>query len=158
MRAPVPAALPAPVAAVLRESVLAPAGTVWVDATLQGKTVLAPPGRPVAVPAAELPNHGDPSAWLLLVLPFLAPALRLHVEAVTEHGSWGWQPYHWRLTIVPGLAWLVLVPFLMLGGVQRWAIFANQPGVGMAEAFGRVLERALAVERRAYVGGRCRSA
>jgi sortase A len=53
---------------------LEPNHLVYVDAILRGKAVAAPPGRPVAVAAAESQGQNDPSArpfvvfWLLALL------------------------------------------------------------------------------------------
>lgn len=45
-----------------------PSGLVYVDATLHGQAVAAPRRQPRTVPAADLPGHGDPGAWPLLLL------------------------------------------------------------------------------------------
>jgi sortase A len=42
---------------------ISPDRVVYVDATLHGKPVTAPPGRPRNVPAVEMPGHNDPAAW-----------------------------------------------------------------------------------------------
>ena len=84
---------------------LAPAKTVWVDATLQGSTVLAPPGRPVVVPAAELANHGDPSAWLLVVL-WLQALVVAGVAFTWAWFRWGrWQTWVVGTPIVVAVLW-----------------------------------------------------
>jgi sortase A len=51
---------------------LAPNHLVYVDAKLQGRAVVAPPGRPTSVPAAEIQGHDDPGAWAYVALWMVA--------------------------------------------------------------------------------------
>jgi sortase A len=46
---------------------LMPSRLIYVDAELQGKAVLSPPGRPVAVPGQEIQGHSDSAAWPFVV-------------------------------------------------------------------------------------------
>jgi sortase A len=80
---------------------LAPNHLVYVDAKLQGKAVAAPPGRPVAVPAAETEGHNDPSAW-----PFVVFWLQ-GLVAASAAVVWLWSRWGHRQT------WLVGAPVLL---------------------------------------------
>jgi sortase A len=74
---------------------------VYVDATLQGKAVAAPGGRPVAVPVSELPGRSDPGAWPYLVF-WLQALIVVGVASVWAWMRWGrWQ------------TWLVGAPILL---------------------------------------------
>jgi sortase A len=68
----------------------APSGTLYVDAALQGKTVNAPTGRPVAVPRTEKAMRGNPDALysLVLWLGLLAVACLGAVYAFVAWGRW----------------------------------------------------------------------
>jgi sortase A len=80
---------------------LEPNHLVYVDAILRGKAVAAPPGRPVAVPAAERVGQNDPSAWPFVVFWLLA--LLVGAGAVV----WLWRRWGHRQT------WLVGAPVLL---------------------------------------------
>jgi sortase A len=91
---------------------LAPSHVVYVDAALKGRAVAAPKGRPVAVPASELPGQGDPGAWPYLIF-WLQALLVGSVAAVWSWRRWGrWQ------------TWLVATPVMIaiLWGVAAEAI------------------------------------
>jgi sortase A len=80
---------------------LAPGHVVFVDATLKGKAVAAPAGRPVAVPVSELPGRSDPGAWPYLVF-WLQALILVGVASVWAWMRWGrWQ------------TWLVGAPILL---------------------------------------------
>jgi sortase A len=84
---------------------LAPSGVRYVDATLQGKAVDAPPGRPVAVPTAELPGRGDPGGWPLVVL-WLQALVIVTVGMVWAWSRWGhWQTWLVGLSLLIGVMW-----------------------------------------------------
>jgi sortase A len=79
----------------------APSHVVYVDATLSGKAVPAPAGRPVAVPVSELPGRSDPGAWPYLVF-WLQGLILGGVGSVWAWLRWGrWQ------------TWLVGAPILL---------------------------------------------
>jgi sortase A len=67
-----------------------PDGLVYVDALLKGDAQQYPPGRPLVVPSAEWPLHGDPSALLplALALPLLIVAILFLVWARNRWGTW----------------------------------------------------------------------
>lgn len=67
---------------------LAPGHLVYVDAKLDGKAVIPPPGRPVSVPTAELPGNDDPSVWPFIVL-WLQALLVTGVGVVWSWARWG---------------------------------------------------------------------
>ena len=74
-----------------------PTRVLYVDAALVGHDVGAPGGRLVAVPRSELPGHGDPSAWPLVILWLLA----LLVVAVAI--VWLWNRWRlWRTWLIGG--------------------------------------------------------
>jgi sortase A len=77
---------------------LAPSHLVYVEATLRGRTVPAPPGRPVEVAPSELRGAGDPAAWVFVI--FWLQALLLVSIAVV----WMW--FRWGRV----QSWLVGVP------------------------------------------------
>lgn len=79
-------------------------------------------------------RHAGATGWLLLFAPLLAPALRLHVEALITQDDWHWQRRHWRLAIIPLIYAICLVPLLILPSHMRWAILADRPEVGLPEA------------------------
>jgi sortase A len=84
---------------------LAPSHVVYVDATLTGKAVTAPAGRPVAVPNSELPSRSDPGAWPFLVL-WLQGLVVAAVGAVWAWMRWGrWQTWLVATPIVLGVLW-----------------------------------------------------
>lgn len=84
---------------------IAPAHVVYVDATLRGKAVTAPAGRPVAVPVSELPGHSDPSAWPFLVL-WLQGLIVSGVGSVWAWSRWGrWQTWLVGAPILLGVLW-----------------------------------------------------
>lgn len=79
---------------------LAPSHLVYVDAELQGKTVVAPQGVPGVVPTAEIQGHGDPSGWVFVVF-WLQALLLGSIATVWLWARWGrWQ------------SWLVAAPVL----------------------------------------------
>jgi sortase A len=79
----------------------APDQVVYVDATLQGKAVAAPDGRPVAVPVEELSGRSDPGAWPYLIF-WLQALIVAGVGSVWAWLKWGrWQ------------TWLVGAPILL---------------------------------------------
>ncbi len=87
----------------------APNHVVYVDAALQGKTVAAPAGRPVAVPISELPGRSDPGAWPYLVF-WLQALILVGVGSV-----WAWLRWsRWQ-------TWLVAAPILIavLWGISQ---------------------------------------
>jgi sortase A len=84
---------------------LAPSGVRYVDATLNGKAVAAPAGRPVAVPAAELPGRGDPGGWPFVVL-WLQGLVLVTVGMVWAWSRWGhWQTWLVGLSVLIGVMW-----------------------------------------------------
>jgi sortase A len=90
----------------------APSHVIYVDATLQGKAVSAPAGRPLAVPVAELPGRSDPGAWPFLVF-WLQGLILAGVGSVWAWLRWGrWQ------------TWLVAAPILLavLWGISEEAM------------------------------------
>jgi sortase A len=98
---------------------LAPSHVVYVDATLQGKAVVAPAGRPVAVPVSELPGRSDPGAWPFLVL-WLQALVVATVASVWAWLRWGrWQTWLVGTPIILGVLWAIsqqsmrLLPNLM---------------------------------------------
>lgn len=68
---------------------LVPSSLVYVEATLDGKTVTAPAGRPTLVAPDETAGQGDPSAWIFVVL-WLQALLVASVGAVWLWSRWGW--------------------------------------------------------------------
>jgi sortase A len=84
---------------------LAPSHVVYVDATLAGKAVPVPVGRPVAVPVSELPGHNDPGAWPFLVL-WLQGLILASVGSVWAWVRWGrWQTWLVGAPIILGVMW-----------------------------------------------------
>lgn len=84
---------------------LAPDGVRYVDAVLRGRAVDAPVGRPVAVPAAELPGRGDPSGWPFVVLWLQALAV-VSVGMVWAWSRWGrWQTWLVGGSLLIGVLW-----------------------------------------------------
>jgi sortase A len=84
---------------------LAPSHVVYVDAVLKGSTAPTPPGRPVAVPTAELPGHNDPGAWPYLVL-WLQGLIIAAVGGVWSWMRWGrWQTWLVAIPILLGVLW-----------------------------------------------------
>ncbi len=81
---------------------LRPTGTVFVDATLQGEAVGAPPGRPAAVPAAEKPMAVDTG-----VLPVLVLAVQGLLAAAVVIGLA-------RRYVPPRVVWVLGVPVLLV--------------------------------------------
>jgi sortase A len=80
---------------------LAPTHIVYVDAALSGSVVPAPSGRPTTIPTNEIQGHGDPSAWLYVVLWFLG------VVAGSFALAWLWARWRfWR-------AWIISAPVLL---------------------------------------------
>jgi sortase A len=79
----------------------APSGTLYVDAALQGKTVNAPTGRPVAVPKIEKAMHGNPDALYALVL-WLGLLVIACLAAAYAFIAWG----RWN-------TWLVATPAVL---------------------------------------------
>lgn len=71
-------------------SAWAPSGVVYVDAALQGKTAVAPTGRPAGVPLSERVMRGDSSSLyaLALWLALLASVMTLGVVAAVRWGRW----------------------------------------------------------------------
>jgi sortase A len=83
----------------------APSHVVYVDATLVGKAVSAPVGRPVAVPVAELPGRSDPGAWPFLIL-WLQGLILAGVGSVWAWLRWGrWQTWLVGAPIILGVLW-----------------------------------------------------
>ncbi len=73
---------------------------LYVDAALKGDAQQYPPGRPLVVPSAEWPLHGDPSALLplALTLPLLIGAI---VFVVWSRNRWGnWQAWVFGVPLV----------------------------------------------------------
>jgi sortase A len=88
-----------------RLSRLAPSGVRYVDATLKGKAVDAPAGRPVAVPTAELPGRGDPGGWPFVVL-WLQGLVLVTVGMVWAWSRWGhWQTWLVGVSLLIGVLW-----------------------------------------------------
>jgi sortase A len=84
---------------------LAPSSVRYVDATLQGKAIDAPLGRPVAVPTAELPGRGDPSSWPFVVL-WLQGLVLVTVGMVWAWTRWGrWQTWLVGVSLLLGVLW-----------------------------------------------------
>ncbi|MDQ1750663.1 MAG: sortase [Pseudonocardiales bacterium] len=102
---PLPPLLPAGGSRLLLEtstgSALAPTGTVFVDATLQGKSVAAPAGRPAAILASELPMGSDSSGLVVLVL-WLQALVIVTAVVVWARARWG-----------TGQAWLIGLPLVL---------------------------------------------
>lgn len=67
---------------------LAPDHLVYVDATLLGRAVAAPPGRPSVVAASEVQGRGDPSVWPLVVL-WLQALLLAGIALAWLWARWG---------------------------------------------------------------------
>jgi len=83
----------------------APNRTVYVDATLQGKTVPASPGRPLAIPAMEKAMQGDSGALVGLVL-WLAALVLVVGAVVWGRVRWGqWQTWLVGVPVVLACAW-----------------------------------------------------
>jgi sortase A len=80
---------------------LAPSQLLYVEATLNGKAVAAPPHRPTTVTAAEVPGATDPGAWPLVAL-WLAGLVLASAAA-----WWLW----WRLGLLR--TWLLGAPVLL---------------------------------------------
>jgi sortase A len=96
---------------------IVPSHLVYVEATLQGRTVAAPPGRPSLVAPDELQGAGDPSAWVFVV--FWLQAL-----LVASLGTvWLW----FRAGRVQ--AWLISAPVLLAVlwgvGTEAMRLFPN---------------------------------
>jgi sortase A len=84
---------------------LAPSGVRYVDATLTGKAVSDSVGRPVAVPAAELPGRGDPGSWPFVVL-WLQGLVLVTLGMVWAWSRWGhWQTWLVGLSLLVGVLW-----------------------------------------------------
>jgi sortase A len=84
---------------------IAPSHIVYVDATLHGKPAATPTGRPVAVPAAELPGRSDPSAWPFIVL-WLQALVVVAVGSVWAWIRWGrWQTWLVGAPLLLGVLW-----------------------------------------------------
>jgi sortase A len=84
---------------------IAPSHIVYVDATLHGKPAAAPPGRPVAVPAAELPGRSDPGAWPFIVL-WLQALVVVAAASVWAWIRWGrWQTWLVGAPVLLGVLW-----------------------------------------------------
>jgi sortase A len=84
---------------------LAPGHVTYVDAALQGKSVAAPAGRPVAVPNAELPGRSDPGAWPFLVL-WIQGLLLAGIGSVCAWSRWGiWQTWLVGAPIILAVLW-----------------------------------------------------
>lgn len=86
---------------------LAPTHVVYVDAALKGTPQPVPAGLPVAVPTAELPGQGDPSAWPILALWAVALVAAV-AGAVVSWLRWG-RRLTWLIAVpvVFGLLWAV---------------------------------------------------
>ena len=83
----------------------APNRSVYVDATLRGKTVSAPPGRPLAIPSTEKAMQGDPGALVGLVL-WLAALVLVVGAVVWGRARWGrWQTWLVGVPVVLACAW-----------------------------------------------------
>jgi sortase A len=91
---------------------LGPTHLVYVDARLDGKTVVAPPHRPTTVPPDEIQGHNDPAAWPYVGLWLLA----LVVATVAGWRLWA------RLGILR--TWLIGAPVLfgILWGLSNEAM------------------------------------
>jgi sortase A len=84
---------------------LAPSHVVYVDALLQGTPTTAPAGRPVAVPASELPGRSDPNAWPFLIL-WLQGFIAAGVASVWAWMRWGrWQTWLVGVPVILGVLW-----------------------------------------------------
>lgn len=84
---------------------LAPSHLVYVDAALQGKAVTAPPGRPTAVPSAEIQGHSDPDGWPFVVF-WLQALLVASVALVWLWSRWGpWQTWMVGAPVLFGILW-----------------------------------------------------
>lgn len=84
----------------------------YVDAALQGRAVVAPPGRPEAVPDSEVQGRGDPAAWPFIV--FWIQALIIAACLV----AWLWSKWgRWQV-------WLVGAPviFCLMWGLSTEAM------------------------------------
>jgi sortase A len=94
-----------------------PSHLVYVEATLEGKTVTAPAGRPSLVAPDELQGAGDPSAWVFVIF-WLQALLVASVGAVWLWSRWG------RVQ-----AWLASAPviFALLWGLgtETMRLFPN---------------------------------
>jgi sortase A len=86
---------------------IAPSHLIYVDAYLKGKDAVAPAGRPVAVPSAEIQGHGDPAGWPFVLLWLIA------LLAVAVGVSWLWS----RLGL--GRTWLIGGPVIF---AVLWAL------------------------------------
>jgi sortase A len=80
---------------------LEPSQTVDIEATLQGKAVIAPPHRPHTVALSNVPGQSDPDAW-----PFVA--LWLAGLALASAAVW-WLWARWGIL----RAWIVGAPILL---------------------------------------------
>jgi sortase A len=80
---------------------LEPSQTVDIEATLQGKAVVAPPHRPQTVALSNVPGQNDPGAW-----PFVA--LWLAGLALASAAVW-WLWSRWGIL----RAWIVGAPVLL---------------------------------------------
>lgn len=80
---------------------LQPTTTLYVEATLRGKAVAAPPHRPTTAPLSNIPGETDPAAW-----PFVA--LWLAGLAAASAAIW-WLWTRWGIL----RAWIVGAPVLL---------------------------------------------
>jgi hypothetical protein len=87
----------------------APSGVVYVDAELTGDAQQYPPGRPSAVPLAELPMQSDSSSilGLILYIPLLILAIAYFLIMRSTWGSW--QAWVTGLPLIIAALWLVTV-------------------------------------------------
>jgi sortase A len=80
---------------------LTPTHLYYVDATLTGRPIAAPAGRPSVVTPAEIQGHGDPNAWPYVIL-WIEAVLLAAVGLVWLWSRWLW----WR-------AWLISTPIVL---------------------------------------------
>jgi sortase A len=81
----------------------APDRMIYVDATMQGKPVADPGGRPTIIPVQEKAMASDSSAWIAVVL-------WLQVLAIGAFGA-AWAQARWG----GAQAWLTFVPIILVG-------------------------------------------
>jgi sortase A len=96
-----------------------PARTVYVDATLVGKTQPAPSGRLGSIPKSEREMRGDPSVLIALVF-WLQALVLVAVALVWGRERWGaWQSWIVGVPLLTAVAWgtsstaLALLPNLV---------------------------------------------